>query len=127
MARIDHIAIEVSNMDTSCDFYVSVLGFMLTSRAVNEDEHEEYSFLELEGFHLELIRDQKKTYDRTAMPAKPYCPHIVFGTDDMTKTVEELTPMGVTIIAGPLEIENEETWVYFIDPDGNVPEYIQWY
>ena len=127
MARIDHIAIEVSNMDTACDFYVSVLGFTLKSRAMNKDEHEEYSFLELEGFHLELINDQKKTYDRTTMPAKPYCPHIAFGTNDMTKTVEELTARGVTIIAGPLEIENEETWVYFIDLDGNVLEYIQWY
>ncbi len=114
-------------MDTSCDFYLSVLGFTLESHAVNEDKHEEYSFLELEGFHLELIRDQKKTYDRTAMPAKSYCPYIAFGTDDMTKTVEQLTARGVTIIAGPLEIENEEAWVYFIDPDGNVLEYIQWY
>ena len=25
------------------------------------------------------------------------------------------------------EIEGEETWVYFADPDGNVLEYIQWY
>ena len=47
--------------------------------------------------------------------------------DNMTKTVEELTARGVTIIAGPPEIENEETWAYFIDPDGNVLEYIQWY
>ena len=31
------------------------------------------------------------------------------------------------IIRGPLEIENEETWVYFSDPDGNVLEYIEWY
>lgn len=45
----------------------------------------------------------------------------------MTKSVEELTARGVTIIAGLLEIENEETRVYFIDPDGNVLEYIQWY
>jgi len=96
-------------MDISWDFYVSVLGFTPKSRTVNEDEHEEYSFLELEGVHLELIRDQKKIYDRTPMPAEPYCPYIAFATDDMTKTVEELTARGVTIIAGPFEIKNEET------------------
>ena len=52
MPGIDHIAIEVSDMDTASDFYVSVLGFTLKSRAVKEDEHEAYSFLELKGSTL---------------------------------------------------------------------------
>ena len=81
----------------------------------------------MNGFSLELIRDQKKAYAPDSRPAKPYCPHIAFSTDDMKTTVADLISKGVAIVAGPFAIENEETWVYFSDPDGNVLEYIQWY
>lgn len=39
----------------------------------------------------------------------------------MAKTLEEL----IKIVHGPLLIEKEATWVYFVDPDNNVLEYIQ--
>lgn len=45
----------------------------------------------------------------------------------MEKTIKELQAKNIEIIRGPLEIECEETWVYFSDPDGNVLEYIEWY
>ena len=127
MPKLDHIALEVSNLDRAIKFYTKDLGFTLKSRAVNEEQQEEYCFLTSEGTCLELISDLKKTYGGKQTFNRPYCPHICFVTDDMEKTIKELGAKNIEIIRGPLEIAGEETWVYFSDPDGNVLEYIQWF
>ncbi|MCP4111106.1 MAG: VOC family protein [Desulfobacteraceae bacterium] len=127
MPKLDHIALEVSNLDRSVKFYTEDLGFILKSRATNEEQQEEYCFLTSEGTTLELISDMKKTYGAKQKIDRPYCPHICFATDDMEKTIKELGAKNIEIIRGPLEIAGEETWVYFSDPDGNVLEYIQWF
>ena len=127
MPKLDHIALEVSNIDKSIDFYTIKLNFSLISRAVNEEQQEEYCFLESEGTNLELITDLKKNYKTKQKAERPYCPHICFVTDDMEETVKHMLANNIKIIHGPLEIMGEETWVYFSDPDGNVLEYIQWY
>ena len=127
MAKLDHIALEVSNIDRAVEFYTDRMGFNLISRATNEDQQEEYCFLESDGTNLELISDLKKSYSEKQKIQRPYCPHICFVTDDMDKTIMELRAKNIEIIRGPLEISGEEIWVYFADPDGNVLEYIQWY
>jgi catechol 2,3-dioxygenase-like lactoylglutathione lyase family enzyme len=127
MPKLDHIALEVSNLDRAIDFYTEKMGFILGSRSTNEEQQEEYCFLNSEGITLELISDLKKSYLEKQNLQRPYCPHICFVTDDMDKTVKELRSKNIEIIRGPLEIEGEETWVYFADPDGNVLEYIEWY
>ena len=127
MPKLDHIALEVSNLDRAIEFYTDKMGFMLISRGTNEDQQEEYCFLKSDGTNLELISDLKKSYSEKQKIQRPYCPHICFVTDDMDKTIKELRAKYIEIIRGPLEIVGEETWVYFADPDGNVLEYIQWY
>jgi len=127
MPTLDHIAIEVSNIDRAIEFYADRMGFILVSRAINRDQQEEYCFLKSNGTNLELISDLKKSYSEKQKIQKPYCPHICFVTDDMDKAIKELRTKNIEIIRGPLEIAGEETWVYFTDPDGNVLEYIQWY
>ncbi len=127
MPKLDHIALEVSNIDKAIDFYTIKLDFSLISRAVNEEQQEEYCFLESEGTSLELITDLKKNYKTKKKVERPYCPHICFATDNMEETVKDILAKDIKIIHGPMKIKDEETWVYFSDPDGNVLEYIQWY
>lgn len=127
MPKLDHIALEVSDIDEAIRFYSKKLGFALVSKAVNEEQQEAYCFLSSGETTLELICDLKKTYGGAKQAERPYCPHICFKTDDMEKTIRELRTKNIDIIKGPLEIPGEETWVYFADPDGNVLEYIQWY
>ena len=43
------------------------------------------------------------------------------------KTIKDLQAKNMKIICGPLEHKDEATWIYFIDPDWNVLEYIEWY
>ena len=127
MPKLDHIALEVSNLDSAIKFYTEKIGFNLESRAINEEQQEEFCFLKSDDTCLELISDLKKTYGEKKKIQRPYCPHICFVTDDMDKTLKELKTKNIQIIRGPLEIAGEETWIYFADPDGNVLEYIQWY
>lgn len=57
----------------------------------------------------------------------PYCPHLPIQTADVSQAVTRLKEAGVPILRGPLEVEGEETSVYFCDPDNNILEYVQWY
>ncbi len=127
MPKLDHIALEVSNLDIAIEFYTEKMGFILKSRATNEEQQEDYCFLKSEDTCIELISDLKKSYSEKQKYERPYCPHICFVTDDMEKTIKELRSKNIEIIRGPLEIAGEETWVYIADPDGNILEYIEWY
>jgi lactoylglutathione lyase len=122
----DHVAFQVSDMDSSIDFYTKKIGFKLKSRVTNEEEKEEYAFLQHEDARLELIRDLKREYKKLEIK-KPYCPHFCLEVEDMKFSVDLLKKSNITIVHGPMEIEDEATWVYFCDPDNNILEYIQWY
>ena len=41
MPKLDHVALEITEMDRAIDFYIRTLGFGLKSRAVNEAQQEE--------------------------------------------------------------------------------------
>ncbi len=120
----DHAAFQVSNMDSSIDFYTQKLGFRLSSRSVNKEEQEEFAFLEFGNARLELIRDLKEKYARPEIK-KPYCPHFCLKIEDMKSSVGTLKRNNVRIVHGPLEAKDEVTWVYFSDPDNNILEYLQ--
>lgn len=124
--KFDHAALQVKNMDTAIAFYTEKLGFSLNNRAINEEEQEEYAFISAGDVRIELIMDLVNDYELKPLK-KPYCPHLCMEVEDMNDALEGLEAMKINIVKGPLKIENEETWVYFSDPDNNVLEYIQWY
>ena len=123
----DHTAFQVSSLDQAIEFYVNRLGFTLASRAENAAEQEAYAFLELGDLRLELIQDLKHPTHVKPTIQPPYCPHLAIQTADMAQAIARLEETGVTILRGPLEIEGEESWVYFCDLDNNILEYIQWH
>jgi len=126
MKKYDHVAFQVSNMDAAIQFYVGKLSFTLSSRAVNQEEMEEYVFLTLGNLRLELIQDLSEAAYQKPSIERPYCPHLAIETDNIERAVARLKEEGVPIVRGPLAIEAEVTWVYFADPDNNILEYIQW-
>lgn len=127
MGQFDHAAFQVGNMDAAIQFYVEKLGFTLSSRAVNQEEGEEFVFVTLGDLRLELIQDLSQATHAKPSIQPPYCPHLAIRTDNMERTVANLREKDVPIIRGPLVIDDEVTWVYFADPDNNVLEYVQWY
>jgi catechol 2,3-dioxygenase-like lactoylglutathione lyase family enzyme len=125
MAKNDHTAFQVSDMDSAIRFYTKCLGLRLISSNVNPAEQEAYSFLELEGGNLELIQKLDRPF-RPPEIEPPYCPHFAIETGDMAQVVDMAKRNGIRIVAGPLEVPGEEKWIYLSDPDNNVIEYIEW-
>ncbi|MCJ7446957.1 MAG: VOC family protein [Bacteroidales bacterium] len=124
--KFDHGAFQVSDINKAIKFYIEKLGFKLKSQSINEEEHEAYAFIELGEARIELIQDLITPFKKQEI-VKPFCPHFCMEIDDMKKGMELLKKNNINIIRGPLEIKDEETWVYFSDPDNNILEYIQWY
>ena len=123
----DHTAFQVSSLDQAIEFYMNRLGFTLASRAENAAEQEAYAFLELGDLRLELTQDLKHPTHVKPTIQPPYCPHLAIQAADTAQAIARLEETGVTILRGPLEIEGEESWVYFCDLDNNILEYIQWH
>lgn len=121
----DHGAFRVANLERSIQFYQEKLGFRLLFTGGAEQYRERYAFLEYQGARLELIETVGETY-RPTRPERPYCPHLCFETDDLDGILHILQENGIEILDGPNEIPGSERWLYFLDPDLNVLEYIVW-
>ncbi|AMP97113.1 Glyoxalase [Pedobacter cryoconitis] len=124
--KFDHAALQVQSMDSAIAFYTEKLAFTLNHSAINEEEQEEYAFISAGDVRIELIQDLTSDYSLPILK-KPFCPHLCIEVEDLEQAVSKLKAMEIPILRGPLKIENEETWVYFSDPDHNILEFIQWY
>lgn len=129
MPRLDHVALQVADLDAAIAFYTEKLGLKLQFKKIDEAHHEAFAFLELEGGNIELLQmldARNRPVPRTPPEIqKPYTPHVALASDDLDQTRAALNRANVPIIAGPLEIEGSVRWLYLHDPDHNVIEYIQ--
>ena len=124
--NFDHAAFQVSDIEKANKWYIEKLGFTFLFQGINEEQQEAYSFLAYGNSKLELIQDLLTSYQKPEIK-KPFCPHVCLEIEDMEAGLKFLKENNITVLRGPLMIENEETWVYFSDPDHNVLEFIQWY
>lgn len=121
----DHGAFRVRNLEKAIQFYTEKLGFTLLFVNQSEQYGEKGAFLDYNGARLELLETIGCSYE-PAMPERPYCPHLCFEADDMDLVIQRLQENGIEILDGPNEIPGSEKWIYFMDPDRNVLEYIVW-
>lgn len=130
MLSLDHVALEVSDMDAAIAFYTQKIGLSLISDQVDSLHHERFAYLELAGGNLELLQ----TLDEEDLP-KPMppivrrasnCPHVAIGAPDLASVFARLKKEGVEILEGPNEIPGQVRWFYAVDLDGNVLEFVQW-
>lgn len=121
----DHGAFRVKNLDEAIRFYTDKLGFKMLFTVDSEEFGERGVFLEYNGARLELIETVGVTY-HPVRPERPYCPHLCFEADDMDEIIEMLKKYDIEILDGPNEISGSERWLYFMDPDYNILEYIVW-
>lgn len=130
MAKLDHVAVRVSDLDAAIAFYTERVGMELLFKEVDERHHEAFCFLKMEGANLELLQslddhNRPRRYSAPA-PGEPYCPHLAIATDDLDSLVARWRAGGLPIVKGPLEIPGTVKWVYTHDPDGNIIEFVQW-
>lgn len=130
MSKLDHVALEVSDLDAALAFYADALNLNLLFRKMDEVHHEAFAFLELEGGNLELLQrldeqnHPKKRRQREI--SESCCPHVAIQTPDMNGLVAQLEAKRIPIVKGPLEIPGLVRWIYVGDPDNNIIEFVQW-
>jgi catechol 2,3-dioxygenase-like lactoylglutathione lyase family enzyme len=130
MLKLDHVAVEVSDLDASMAFYGQKLGLELMFCQLDAEHHERFAFFKLAGGNLELLQsldDQNHPipFPKQA-PRRSNCPHVAIGTGDLDAVLQLLEAEGIPLLKGPLEIPGQVRWLYASDPDGNIIEFVQW-
>ena len=135
--KIDHYALEVSDLEAAIRFYVDNFGFKAHIKLVDENEHESLAVLEMDGGKLELIQalaenNQPQPFTPpTLSPGRPsgarphFCPHLALQTDSLDQILALIKERGLALVHGPLEIPGTAKWLYITDPDQNVIEFFQ--
>lgn len=121
----DHGAFRVTNLENAIEFYTKKLGFKLLFLSESEQYGEKGAFLEYNGARLELLETIGAPY-QPSKPERPCCPHLCFEAEDMDEVIHTLKANDIAILDGPNEIPGSEKWIYFVDPDLNVLEFIVW-
>ena len=113
---IDHVAIVVSDMDGSVEFYTGVLGLRLI-RDGRSRGGEKKTFLGTESRALIAL-----TEDKTSKRADGCLPggvnHIAFSVDDVEKMSVVLKERGVNFIEEKTGEDGKVKAYHFLDPDG---------
>ena len=130
MNRLDHVALQVADLDRAIDFYTRTLGLRFMFRELDEEHHEAFAYLELEGGNLELLQmldgqNQPVPYS-PPKPEPPYCPHVALGVDDLDAMLATLAQADIPLLKGPLAIPGKVRWCYMAEPDNSVIEFVQW-
>ena len=126
VTELDHIVLNVSDIDRSLAFYIEVLG--LTAERVNEFKAGEVGFPSVrinQDTIIDLFPNKDTEKDPVAREKgegnlNHFC--MVVGPEDFSGIVDYLKDNGVMVHAGPVSrwgARGRATSVYFLDPDGN--------
>jgi catechol 2,3-dioxygenase-like lactoylglutathione lyase family enzyme len=104
--HIDHIAVTVSDLDRSSEFYRLAFGFVEVARwAPNTPEVDGIVFLELGECRLELIAQKQARPSRNEGTAG--LRHICLRTGDLDEEARRLTAQGVHFLKQPQTLDGQ--------------------
>jgi lactoylglutathione lyase len=115
LRKVEHIGINVSDMDRSIKFYTEVLGLNLRTR-VRLSEQSELAFLAIGDAELELVA----TGGAIEHARQGVVNHLAFTVDDVSAVLEHLKKHGVHLLNDePIVVEPLGVKVaFFHGPDG---------
>ncbi|MCY4497412.1 MAG: VOC family protein [Rhodospirillaceae bacterium] len=124
---VDHVHINVTDLDRAIDFYTGTLGFAVAGRRdpdkawLNSGQYPESEPLWYHNLALTEVPERNDRYwSRTGLN------HVAFeleSPEDVMAIGDDLKRRGVRIIRGPgVHAEDMTYHVYVEDPDGNVIE-----
>ena len=126
ITELDHIVLNVRDIDRSLAFYMQVLG--LKGERLQEFKEgkagfpsvriNEHTIIDL--FPLKGAEAQRKSAETSQGNLNHFC--LVVGKEDFSGIVDYLKGHGVTVREGPISrwgARGRATSVYFLDPDGN--------
>lgn len=113
---IDHVAIVVSDMDRSIEFYAGVLGLTLIQDGRKEGGKKK-TFLGTKSRTLvALTEDTKRSKERGEYVEG--VSHVAFLVDEVEKAAESLRKKGVIFIEEKVDKGGKSKAYHFLDPDG---------
>lgn len=121
---IDHVAINVKNLDEAVRFYTEVLGLKITDREYNKPGIE--YFLDCGSSLVGLIQADAAQGTHLFANEGLGANHVSFRVSkgEFDAVVDELHRRGVKVA---FHKKRERSWsVYFFDPDGNKLEITAW-
>jgi glyoxylase I family protein len=124
ITELDHIVLNVSDIDRSLKFYIEVLG--LQGERLNEFREGKVGFPSVRinsGTIIDLF--PKKENSRAALEKNNgnlnhFC--LVVGANDFAGIIDYLKENNISVREGPVSrwgARGRATSVYFLDPDGN--------
>jgi catechol 2,3-dioxygenase-like lactoylglutathione lyase family enzyme len=129
ITELDHIVLNVENIDRSLNFYVKVLG--LPPERLDEFKAGKVGFpsVRINGntiidlFPTPPSGEARNEGEKRAGNLNHFC--LVVGPDDFSGVVDYLAARGIAVREGPISrwgARGRATSVYFLDPDGNEVE-----
>lgn len=113
-----HVAIKVSNLDRSLDFYINKLGFSEMMRLHNDDGSTWLVYLRItDDQYLEVFpgaeTDRAPGWNANGMN------HVCLAVEDIPNVVRQIEAAGIPLLM-PLKLALDGNWQAWIeDPDGN--------
>ena len=115
-ATLNHVALYVSNLQTSTDFYRNIIGLENMAEPFHDGKHTWFKVGEHAQLHLIEGAKEKTAHDKNT--------HLCFTVADMAAFINRLTKAGVAYEDWPGKANSVTTrvdgvkQVYFKDPDG---------
>lgn len=104
---VEHIGVQVPDLDAALRTFVDGLGFELRFRGVSPDGATRVAFVTIGGIELEV-------FERPGEPAR--LEHLALRTDDLAGAASALAGRGVASVSGEVE-GMRSTRAILLDPD----------
>jgi lactoylglutathione lyase len=131
VSRMDHVGLNVGDLDAMRAFYVEAFGYREQVRfSLDALDLRIVMLVDDDGRRFELLaRSQGTPGLRAATPVEAAATwgfgHIAFTVDDLPGTFHRLLALGAAEVFGPQPSPEEGFWfAYLHDPEGNLVELI---
>ena len=123
--KIAHMALEISNLQKSLDFYIGALGLEYKFDGKDENGVIKMVYLKLcEGVFIEMFPSGIHKLDRRHYLIGFH--HLCFEVEDINKAAAEMEAKGYTL-KHPVTLGSDGSWQFWVDdPDGNPIEFMQY-
>lgn len=126
--ELDHIVLNVADIERSLAFYTGVLGLQAERLEEFRSGHVGFPSVRInEGTIIDLFPSKERVAQAGSAKTDGNLNHfcLVIGREDFTGVVEHLSRHQIAIREGPVSrwgARGRATSVYFLDPDGNEVE-----
>ena len=111
------VAIIVSDLDKTKDFYVNKLGFQVIREEHRVPQNDVKMELQLDNCMLEIFVKKDPT-ENHGKPTRNGQWHLCFHAPDLDKTIAELNALGIATDPIMINASNGRRICFFYDPDG---------